>query len=142
MNKLKPLYTVPNKYGFKRWKTFCDVEAIIRKIELRQTIELPNQELLQLSGNRLLTYTKGIACVWCKKVKVDFFAIETQKDRTSFHINAYGYTDQGEVLFTSDHIVPVSRGGAGHITNRQPMCAPCNHKKSNNIILGEGGIII
>jgi len=30
---------------------------------------------------------------------------------------------------TQDHIVPISRGGAHHPTNLQPLCRPCNEKK-------------
>jgi 5-methylcytosine-specific restriction endonuclease McrA len=39
-----------------------------------------------------------------------------------------------EIKLTADHIVPISRGGAGTIDNIQPLCRACNTAKHDNTI--------
>jgi 5-methylcytosine-specific restriction endonuclease McrA len=34
----------------------------------------------------------------------------------------------------ADHVVPLSRGGLNHISNRQPLCRACNSRKGTQII--------
>jgi HNH endonuclease len=38
-------------------------------------------------------------------------------------------------VLTPDHIVPVSKGGAGDISNIQPLCLHCNISKGNRLIV-------
>lgn len=93
---------------------------------------------------RLKTYfVHGIQCAWegckCKGV---FFGVERQITRTGkihqkgYHLNFYGFNEQGhEVMMTSDHRVPKSRGGDKYnIANRQPMCKYHNERKGNSLI--------
>lgn len=35
---------------------------------------------------------------------------------------------------TRDHVVPLTRGGSNDISNIQPLCSTCNHKKLTKII--------
>jgi hypothetical protein len=34
-------------------------------------------------------------------------------------------------MITSDHIIPMSKGGGSDVSNRQPMCSPCNTIKGS-----------
>lgn len=46
------------------------------------------------------------------------------------------------ILMTVDHIVPKSMGGGNTLDNMQPMCSPCNNKKSNHDMTNEELAII
>jgi hypothetical protein len=89
-------------------------------------------------GIRLLTYrVHGTnCCVLGCKVKGEYFAIETLSNLHTplYHLNLYGVADGREVMLTSDHRIPKSRGGSNSIDNRQPMCCPHNAKKGNKLI--------
>lgn len=39
-----------------------------------------------------------------------------------------------EIKLTADHVVPISKGGAGMIDNIQPLCGSCNTAKHDRII--------
>lgn len=91
------------------------------------------------TSNRLLTYfCYGVeCCVPGCRVAGQYFAIERAiNQRTSkYHLNLYGVDANGcEVMMTSDHKLPRSKGGSDSITNRQPMCHPHNMKKGNQLI--------
>ncbi len=88
---------------------------------------------------RLLTYhVHGLkCCVPSCNLKGEYFAIEKAWGQTQakYHLNLYGVTESGEeVMMTSDHKIPKSKGGINHISNRQPMCAPHNGSKGNRLI--------
>lgn len=81
---------------------------------------------------RAAHHSNGLRCVSCN-LEAKFFAVESfcrAQDQTP-HVNLYGVNDNGnEVLFTHDHILARSLGGADNLTNSQIMCSPCNNKKS------------
>lgn len=90
---------------------------------------------IKVGSPRLRTYLKGTDCVHCG-LKGSFFAVEACKPSfKNYHLNLYALTPGGgEVMMTSDHIHPKSKGGLGSLRNRQPMCRNCNEKKGNKII--------
>jgi len=92
-------------------------------------------DLIKISTARLLTFRRcGTTCVSCG-LKGEFFVKEKHKkgDSKSFHLNLYGKNKHGsEVLMTSDHIIPKSKGGSDGVRNRQTMCIHCNGNKADN----------
>lgn len=89
---------------------------------------------------RLQTFLQsGLKCVYpgCTYV-ASFFAIErsicdadADHVKKPFHINLWGVTEDGtEVLFTHDHILARSLGGANTLDNTQTMCVWHNGMKS------------
>lgn len=76
---------------------------------------------------------KGVVCVNCGQ-KGSYFALERgEKDNPNrYHFNLYGINKHGhEVMITKDHIKARSNGGKNKLSNYQPMCFPCNQRKSN-----------
>lgn len=85
---------------------------------------------LKTNSLRYRTFAKsGTVCRQCGR-EVLFFAFERQDNQAICHANAYGYDEAGdEVLFTKDHIKPLSAGGSNSAMNLQTMCEPCNMQK-------------
>jgi 5-methylcytosine-specific restriction endonuclease McrA len=84
------------------------------------------------SCNRLLTYTKGITCMHCELIG-KFFSLDRYK-KESPHFNLYGIDKDGEeIMMTSDHIIPRSKGGGNGLKNRQCLCEKCNSAKGNSL---------
>ena len=91
---------------------------------------------VKVNSLRLVTFkTKGIVCSSCK-MKAAFFAIEqgTYEKVKHPHLNLYGINENGdEVLFTHDHVIPLSKGGPNTLENSVPMCIKCNQKKGDKV---------
>jgi len=73
---------------------------------------------------------KGTRCVTCG-LQATFFRKEKTIETTI--LNLYGVRNNRLILFTRDHIVPVSRGGTNELSNIQPMCCECNGRKGDYI---------
>ena len=89
----------------------------------------------KVSKRYLLFMQKGTMCVACG-LKATFFGFEkhTKMKTDHYHFNLYGVSPRGnEVLFTKDHILPVSKGGGGGMENLQTMCQPCNERKGATV---------
>lgn len=83
--------------------------------------------------NRLRTYLKGTDCAACG-AKGTHFRKTRQSDQPRPHLNLYAINTYGdEVLMTSDHIIPKSKGGSSTLGNLQPLCTTCNHNKADRL---------
>lgn len=113
------------------------VQDVLKAIAEKKPVEYDGV-ICHTASTRLLTYhIHGLNCIvrgCC--VKGEYFAIERAWTASSkYHLNLYGMQHDGkEVMITSDHKIPKSRGGIDHISNRQPMCAPHNMGKGNRLI--------
>lgn len=89
---------------------------------------------VHMDSLRYQTFIKsGTTCVNCG-LEANYFALEHQQGNGAqdrYHFNLYALVGLREILFTKDHILPRSRGGAHCIDNLQTMCAPCNQGKGN-----------
>lgn len=97
---------------------------------------------VKISSARHEVFKRSLSCSACG-LNASFFAIERPRikknvplhtmERT-YHFNLYGIDELGhEVLFTKDHTIPRSKGGANHIDNYTTMCTHCNAKKGNTL---------
>lgn len=99
---------------------------------LHKTIDLEGDSIITSSAKLYTFKHDGTTCRGCG-LNGSFFVKERQHHGIRhFSLNLYGISKEGkEVLFTSDHIIPLSKGGATGIKNRQTMCANCNNIKNN-----------
>lgn len=92
-------------------------------------------DMIKMTSDRLITFkNSGTKCVDCG-MEAKYFVKEKTRDKDEpYHFNLYGIDENGEeVLFTKDHIIPKSKGGANHVSNYQTMCCVCNEKKGNKL---------
>ena len=78
--------------------------------------------------------THGLTCVNCA-LEGTFFALENirSKNYRGWAVNLYGRREDGEeIVFTKDHIKPLSRRGPDSLENLQTMCWPCNQTKGSD----------
>ena len=110
------------------------VEQVMKAIAKGESFEYEGIQC-STSGNRLLTYHRyGMkCCVPGCTAHGQYFAIEkAANDRDSkYHLNLYCMLNGQEVMMTSDHRIPKSRGGRDSLDNRQPMCYKHNAEKGN-----------
>jgi hypothetical protein len=94
---------------------------------------------LNVRGERIKTFQVSLSCACCGVIGKYFIkekhrAYATNPDET-FHLNLYGFRNGVEVEFTSDHKIPISKGGARRgLSNRQTLCYDCNHIKADRMI--------
>ena len=111
-------------------------------LQMVSTITRPKQIFIgdyeykvKLSTTRLLCFKKSIKCVRCgiKGVVMSLDLDKLHRRHYVAHFNLYAHKNGKYVLMTKDHIVPVSKGGKGDLSNLQTMCHTCNHRKGNRI---------
>lgn len=91
-----------------------------------------NGEQVGMQSLRLQTFFHhGLQCSACG-LRASHFAVERNFRRPgTYHLNLWGANKNGvEVLFTHDHTLARSLGGANHLSNTTTMCESCNTKKS------------
>jgi len=114
------------------------VQEVLKAIAEGRPVEYQGV-LCDTHSTRLLTYhVHGVkCCVSSCSLKGEYFAVEKTwgQIKAKYHLNLYGIADTGEeIMITSDHKIPKSKGGINHISNRQPMCSPHNANKGNRLI--------
>lgn len=89
-------------------------------------------DIISMSSWRYEVFlASGVICHGCG-LEAAYFAKERDKalpPDAPWHLNLYGIVMGKEVLFTKDHIIPVSKGGKDKIVNLQTMCSTCNQEK-------------
>jgi hypothetical protein len=113
---------------------FFTVDEVFAAMDFKGPTVLPNgHKFSRLNARLVLFKTKGTICVRCG-TEGTFFALETHDENVKPHLNLYGVNARGKtVLFTKDHIIPKSKGGANALENYDTMCEPCNGKKGNKM---------
>lgn len=94
-------------------------------------------ERVRMSSHRLKIFKeKGLICTACNLTATHFAVEKRLSEYTDkYHLNLYGLDENGnEILFTVDHVIPISKNGSNHKSNKVTMCQPCNVKKSNFIL--------
>jgi 5-methylcytosine-specific restriction endonuclease McrA len=106
-------------------------KRILFKLDDKQIIVKRN------SQRYILFKKKGLTCVCCGlTANKAYFEQNLSKFDISHpvHINFYLVRNgMKDLLFTKDHIIPVSKGGKDVQENYQVMCQDCNTKKGNLI---------
>lgn len=101
----------------------------------KRTIALPNGEPYRMGdgvAKRMrLFMKKGVTCVSCQRTASVIFMDQRETDARPYP-NLYIKTKNDYVVMTMDHIVPKVRGGNNSYENLQPMCSPCNSRKSDS----------
>lgn len=106
-----------------------DVVPLIKDKEVNRIEAFGYQ--VKTAGLRLATFAyKGTTCSCCQ-LEASFFAVESNNNAQSFHLNLWGVDQNGnEILFTHDHTLARGLGGKDHLSNCTTMCYNCNQKKS------------
>lgn len=113
-----------------RLKTF-DLEVLKELEKGPTTLVLDGVDLSVSKGpyKKLKTFQlSGTNCKGCG-LQGQYLALE--KIGSLWNLNLYGKKEGLEILFTRDHIIPLSKGGSDTFENSQTLCSPCNSFKAN-----------
>ena len=105
---------MPKKYGVSLLKMHYILNP--RKEELNK-IYIANRRWLRLNIRTdipTITYEDWIKLL--QKYKFSCVRCHQQEPR---------------IVLVMDHVIPLSKGGSGDISNIQPLCGPCNSSKGN-----------
>lgn len=125
----------PEDVGRYHRKTTISIEeGLAHVVAAQDTVTIDGVLVSAKSrSQRLPTFVRcGTTCVTCG-LQASYFAVEMSKYQKAkrWHLNLYGVNAEGkEILFTHDHVLARSVGGADDQTNTQTMCDPCNAHKA------------
>jgi hypothetical protein len=88
--------------------------------------------LVKTDSKRYRVFRKSLCCSNpnCKR-KINHAILQCHHIDAGKRIGHFNFFSEDGVLFTKDHIVPVSKGGKNHLGNLQTMCQQCNERKAN-----------
>ena len=150
--------TIPVPVYFEKGKRVAEFETRKRfeeRVDARRTFTVDGVDYkVKMYSQRFDCFRQSLVCACCG-LKGKIFILEgipgheppkgQGQSHTSIHFNLYGEIENAYVLFTKDHIVPVSRGGTDVLSNYQTMCFVCNLVKGGahleNVELKENPII-
>jgi hypothetical protein len=134
---------------------FERVRSLFREDNEHSVLSVEREEYtINTSKNRIMTYRPdsdggSIICQSCGLIGNMFLLERNVIKRAGYkmdetpHLNLYHFRGddynrkENWVLMTSDHILPRSRGGSDHYSNRQCLCFTCNNRKGNRIVPNE-----
>lgn len=131
----RKFYTGKQK-ELERIAIFSNVKGILNSLstETERYIDFFGYRLKTQSDRYDCFRTSGIVCKECG-LEAEYLALEKFPCNESYHFNLYGTDSNGEeMLFTKDHIIPKSKGGANHISNYRTLCALCNFTKGDQLL--------
>lgn len=88
-------------------------------------------------SQRYAVFRNNTKCAVCG-MEATHYRLERQIGAKNYHFNLYGMKDEEEILFTKDHILPVSKGGKNTMDNYQTMCQICNQEKADQVEISTG----
>lgn len=111
------------------------IEAMLPNVDVQLVESLGYT--IKTNSTRYKCFAESLSCVDCgltgQYVKLEYEDAHKNPNMRT-HMNLYALNESGEeILFTKDHIVPRSKGGANGISNMQTMCSPCNQSKANTL---------
>ena len=94
-----------------------------------------SKEYIDLDGIKVKRYSRrypvfkqSTQCYLCGRQATHFKVdIGYNNGVVTYHLNLYS----DDILFTKDHVIPLSKGGANHISNFKTCCTICNNLKGN-----------
>lgn len=104
-------------------RVFAAIKTARRK--RKKFIRMPGTRAINISL-ALRTFKRSVKCAGCGLEGRYFKYNRSQGLRLVGVVNG-----ERERYFSSDHIVPKSKGGSGNLLNRQTMCDTCNSLKGN-----------
>lgn len=109
-----------------------DINDVQAEIHLRPNL---SERLFKLITNNSKWKTQCV-CVNCNRAAVgyiEFCSLINKTQIVQYQKGLFTLDDNNIIMFTFDHIWPVSKGGRHKLSNAQLMCAKCNFAKNDNI---------